>query len=549
MVCDAVSARMGRGRIRRLAPIVATLAVLTLVWASRAAAISPPVTAGTPLSNQPPSVAVDSAGNATVAWANTAGAVPFVQYCVIAVGGKGCTHSGNLTLADGAVRIDGVNVVADGGTSVILADVFGTQGTHAGDYQPEQEWQSTDGGATFHLVNAGLSVASASFNADTGPLNAIIVPGTNVLGFGWDTPGSPPTFNAFPLGAPPECSKSKPCPFAKLQSPSEQQLGNTGGHFASQAGAHPGVLGVFPTQFSNGPLGCPLDGLLFAYGAGNQQAGNDYNTSPGSAGSAWTGTVALGQCGVKQFTVGGGSSGFGVLESDESHGLTVYQPFNQTTKAFGGMVEVANQGELYPSLSQDGAGGIYATYMYGGTGGPVALSYSSDGGTTWIGPVQLDAFNGEANVISAVNGAGQGWVAWNDNGSVFAQPFIAADAATAAVISGSGSTNGKKITVTVTCKAFPCTVTITILGPAKVAADSARKHRKAKPSILAKGRFTITKAGPRKLTMRLKGAGKRFFKARRGRVKVKGKVADTFKGRTITSTKTVRVKITKKKHH
>jgi hypothetical protein len=533
----------------RLASIVATLAMLTLVWASRAAAVSAPITAGAPLSNQPPSVAVDSAGNATVAWANTAGAVPFVQYCVIAVGGKGCTHSGNLTLADGALGIDGVNVIADGGTTVVLADVYGTQGTNAGDYQPEQEWQSTDGGATFNIVNAGLSVASANINADTGPLNAIIVPGTGVIGFGWDTPGSPPTFNAFPLGAPPECSKTKQCPFASLQSPTQQQLGNTGGHFASQAGAHPGVLGVFPTQFSNGPLGCPLDGLLFAYGAGNQQAGNDYNTSPGSAGSAWTSTVALGQCGVNRFTAGGGPSGFGVLETDETHGRTVYQPFNQTTKAFGSMVGVANQGELYPSLGQDGSGGIYATYMYGGTGGQVALSYSSDGGKTWTGPVQLDAYNGEANVISAVNGAGQGWVAWNNNGSVFAQPFTAADAATAPVISGSGSTNGNTITVTVTCNAFPCTVTITILGPAKVAADVARKHKKAKPTILAKGRFTITKAGAQKLTMRLTGAGKRFFKARQGKVKVKGTFVDTFKGRTVTSTKAIRVKITRTKHH
>jgi hypothetical protein len=549
MVIEAVGVRTRRGPIIRLALIAATLAVLALVWAARAWAVSPPVNAGTPLSNQPPSVAVDAAGNATVAWANTAGATPFVQYCVIAPGGKACSHSGNLALADGALGLDGVNVLADGGTTVILADVYGTQGSNAGDYQPEQEWQSTDGGATFSIVDGGLSVASANINADTGPLNAIIVPGTGVLGFGWDTPGSPPTFSAFPLSAPPECSKSHPCPFARLQSATEQQLGNTGGHFASQAGAHPGVLGVFPTQFSNGPLGCPLDGLLFAYGAGNQQAGNDYRTAPGSPGSAWTGTVGLGQCGVKQFTSGGGPSGFGALETDETHGRTVYQPFNQTTKTFGSMVSVANQGELYPALSQDGAGSVYATYMYGGSGGPVALSYSSDAGKTWTGPVQLDAYDGEANVTSAVNGAGQGWVAWNNNGSVFAQPFTAADAATAPVINGGGSTNGTTVTVTVTCKAFPCTVTITILGPLKVAADVARKHKKARPSVLAKGRFTIRKAGPQRLTIRLKGAGKRFFKSRHGTVKVKGTFADAFKGRTLSVTKTIKVKITKPKHH
>jgi hypothetical protein len=49
--------------------------------------------------------------------------------------------------------------------------------------------------------------------------------------------------------------------------------------------------------------------------------------------------------------------------------------------------------------------------------------------------------------------------------------------------------------------------------------------------------------------MRLTGAGKRFFKVRQGKVKVKGTFADTFKGRTVTSTKAIRVKITRTKHH
>lgn len=530
--------------VARLGSLGAITAALILVSASGAAAVSPPVTAGTPLSNQPSSVAVDSAGDAIVAWNNNnpANSGNFVQYCVIPSGGKACSHTGNLIPADGPVAIDGVNVVADGGVIVILADVYGTHGTSAGDYQPEQEWQSTDGGGTWNIVDGGLSVSSANLNADTGPLNAVLIPGTNVLGFGWDTAGGPPTFNAFPLNSPPECSKSQQCQFAELQPSSAQQVGNTGGAFASEAGAHPGVLGVFPDQFSNGPLGCPQDGMLFAYGAGNQSGSNSYNISPGSSGSAWTGPVALGQCGVQREAVGGGPSGFGVLEADETHGRTVYQPFDPTTKSFGAMTTVANQGELDPSVSQDATGGIYATYEYDGSGGPVALSYSADGGKTWSGPAQLDAFNGEANITSAVNGAGQGWVTWVNNGSVLAQPFTAGDAAGAPIVSGGGSTNGTTITVTVTCTAFPCTVTITILGPPKVAADIARKH---KPTVLAKGRFTITKAGAKKLTMRLTGAGKRFFRSRHGKVGVKAQVAMTFKGHTKSTSKTIRVQVVK----
>ena len=51
--------RAWRGLMIRLVLIAATLAVLALVWAAGPWAVSPPVNAGTPLSNQPPSVAVD----------------------------------------------------------------------------------------------------------------------------------------------------------------------------------------------------------------------------------------------------------------------------------------------------------------------------------------------------------------------------------------------------------------------------------------------------------------------------------------------------------
>ncbi len=108
---------------------------------------------------------------------------------------------------DTGEHIDKVQVLVDGSTVVVLADVYGTSGSSAGEYEPEQEWQSTDGGATFSLVDSGLSVADGILSADTQPLSAVIVPGTNVLGYGWDTAGGePPTFNAFPLTSPPECS-------------------------------------------------------------------------------------------------------------------------------------------------------------------------------------------------------------------------------------------------------------------------------------------------------------------------------------------------------
>ncbi len=558
MANRALYRRTFGGLICRAAVLAGLTGAVLAASVSSASAAGKAVNVGTPFASGPPAVAVDSAGDAVVVWANTkdlGGANNFVQYCVLPVGGTACTHSGNLIPADGAQYIDGTQVLVDGGTIVVLADVYGAQGGSARDYEPEQEWQSTDGGATFNIVNGGLSIASANLNADTGPLNAVIMPGTNVLGYGWETAAGPPTFNAFPLTSPPECSKAMPCPFATLEpNTNPDTLGNGGGQFAAQAGASPGVLGVFSTLFSNGPFACPSntpDGLAFAYGAGNQGAGNDYNTSPGSPGSAWKGPATQGQCGVQRFAVAGGPSGFGVLEDDEAHSTTAYSRFNQATMTFGPKVTVSKQGELYAAITQDAAGGIYATYMNNGAGGPIALSYSPDGGTSWAGPAQLDAYNGEANVISSVNGAGQGWVAWINNGSVYAQPFTAADAAGPPIVSGSGSTSGTTITITVTCTAFPCTVTITITAPPKAAADLARTHKKGKPQplVLAKGRFTIRKGGPQKVTLRLTGAGKGYFKTHHGTVRVNAKIGDTFKGVTKTVTRSIRITPTNPKHH
>src|SRR5580704_4444430 len=141
----------------------ALAAATALIFTTGALAAGKPVNIGTPFESGQPSVAVDSAGDAVVAWANTkdlAGANNFVQYCVLAVGATTCSRSGNLIPADSGQYIDDVQVLDEGSTIVILADVYGTAGNNATDYEPEQEWQSTDGGATWLDVNNGLSVTS-----------------------------------------------------------------------------------------------------------------------------------------------------------------------------------------------------------------------------------------------------------------------------------------------------------------------------------------------------------------------------------------------------
>jgi hypothetical protein len=438
-----------KAALRRATLVGGLVALAALVSAANAFAVSgTPINIGTPYESGPPSVAVDSAGTAYIAWANEKDLAPvttnIVQYCVLPAGAAACSHTGNLVPADSGAYVDGVHVLVDGSTVVILADVYGTAGSSAGDYEPEQEWQSTDGGAIFTVVNEGLSVTDGILSADTGPLSAVIVPGTSELGFGWQSAGGPPTFNAFPLTSPPECSTQKcdgtpipdggPYPFAELEPETNPDtIGNSGGQFASQIGTNPGVLSIFDTLNSNGPFACaPGNGTAYMYGSGAQGSTNNYNISPGTANSAWKVAATQADCNVDNFAVSGGPSGFGVLENDTAHHNIVYHRFDQMTQSFDTpyVTIAANEGEGDPAVSQDGAGGVYATFLLGGGGGPISLAYSSNGGTTWTGPATLNPnTDGGANeVTSFVGPTGQGWAAWRDNGSVYAQQFVATDA-------------------------------------------------------------------------------------------------------------------------
>lgn len=91
--------------VRRTLVGMLTTAVV-LASASSALAVSgTPVNIGTPFSEEPPAVAVDAAGNAVVAWANTRDLPPtttnVVQYCVLPVGATGCSHALTLIPAGG----------------------------------------------------------------------------------------------------------------------------------------------------------------------------------------------------------------------------------------------------------------------------------------------------------------------------------------------------------------------------------------------------------------------------------------------------------------
>jgi hypothetical protein len=540
---------------------------LLLAAASGASAADAPVKIATPFQSGPPAIAVNNAGDAVIAWANTkdlAGANNFVQYCVLPAGAAGCSHSGNLMPADSAQFIDGVQVLNEGSTLVILADVFGAPAHTAGNFTPEQEWQSTDSGATWVAVDGGRSVTSGILNADTQPVSAVTVPGTGVLGYGWDTAAGAPTFNAFPLASPPECSIATcPAGFASLEPVTNPDvLSNEPGQFASiPSGTLAGVMGVFETLFTNGPLGCAQDfGTAYVYGSGNQSATNNYNISPGRPNSAWKVPLTQADCNAQYAAVAGGPSGFGIFE-DLLSGKAVYHRFDAATESFDTpLVVVAGQSEQQPALSQDGTGNVYATYLLGGVGGPVTLSYSADGGKDWSsGRLNSNSDGAVASLNSGVDATGQGWATWIDNGSVFAQPFKAADAIEPATVSGGATTNGTTITVNVTCATFPCTITITLTAPETVVvhASSAslalgkhkkgKKGKKGKTVTLGSGKFTLKSKGAHKLAVRLSRAGRKFVRSHSGHVRISANVIELH-GKVTTRTLELRIAKSGKNH-
>jgi hypothetical protein len=121
-------------------------------------------------------------------------------------------------------------------------------------------------------------------------------------------------------------------------------------------------------------------------------------------------------------------------------------------------------------------------------------------------------------------------------------------------VGGGATDNGSTVTVNVTCASFPCTVTITLTAPetvvvnAHTAAVAARKgKKKTKIVTLGKGKFTITKSGPKKLAVRLSGAGKKFLASKKGHVKINGVFSETVQKHTTQTKRTLTLTLPKKK--
>jgi len=519
-----------------------TLVCLSMMLAAgQAQAAGPALNLGPAAGSEPPSVAVDALGNALIVWSTTS----TVKYCVLPRNQNKCASAGELTPAAGENEVGGVQALVDGSTYTILADVFGNSEASF-DYVPVQMWSSTDGGATFVPADAGLSVSSGVINGDTVPSGGVIVPsGAAVLGFGYETAVGAPSFNAFAGTDPTECS-SQSCPqgFATLEpSTNPDQVGNLGAQFGSNLD---GVMGIFQTNFTSGPLGCSAAktvpfGVAYAFGDGPQSESNNYNVSPGQPNTAWRVPVTKALCNVEYPALSAGPSGFAILAQDDLSGDTIYARLGASDSFDTAPITVDTHGEQEPTVSQDLAGNVYATFLSGGSGGAISLAFARDRSDQFIGPAPLDAAGGTVrNLTSNVDASGHGFAVWLDGSSIHAQSFEYTDAVAPATASAATTATANGVTVGVACSELPCTVTASLTTPAaKLGRVSERTS--AKVVTLGTGTTRITKKGIHHLVVKLNRRGQRALAAHRGALRLTLGLVEKAAGAKITSSRSVKV--------
>jgi hypothetical protein len=119
-----------------------------------------------------------------------------------------------------------------------------------------------------------------------------------------------------------------------------------------------------------------------------------------------------------------------LLETNEAHvpnpgTLVQYRRFSPSA-GFGPAVTIATDVVgAEGTLSQDSAGGIFATWLDDTVG--VELANSSDGGASWSKPKVLFSNganpNGISLLASAVGPSGQGWAVYSVGSREYAQRF------------------------------------------------------------------------------------------------------------------------------
>ncbi|HXW80875.1 MAG TPA: VWD domain-containing protein [Acidimicrobiales bacterium] len=365
-----------------------------------------------------PTVAVDAAGTAYVAWQQSSTTLSF---CKLASPATKCNPV-TLEVADPTSDefFGDPSVVLASSHIYVLDQVVG-----GSDLDGINEFVSTDGGATFTLDPHAVGFVGNGEAA--GP--PVALPGGN-FGAGYVIPGSNPAFQANSLATPADQSEASAPTFATLnpQPESSYTIGNLGGVIGSQLVGSPGVLGVFDALPGKGSSPCPSsasEALVYAYAPINTSTTPaELSTSPGGS-SPWR-PLAEVDCDGTDPAVGGGPSGLGLLETNESSGTLVQYRHFSPSSGFGPAVTLAtNEVGGDGTLSQDSAGDIFATWLDNSTG--VDLAYSSDGGAIWSKPRILFSNgsdpSGIKSLATAVGPSGQGWAVYAVGEHEYAQKF------------------------------------------------------------------------------------------------------------------------------
>jgi hypothetical protein len=371
-----------------------------------------------------PAVAVDGTGTGYAVWLQPDGTT--LDFCKLVPGATGC-HLVPLSAPDPSEDrfFDPPSVLVDGARIEVFESLATT---HDEEHAGLDEYVSTDGGATFTLLPNAVGYVPG----DTGTAGPVVeLPGGNV-GDGYVLAGANPAFQANSPTSPTDDSEAANPAYASLDpSPAgAYTIGNLGGTFASQLSGSPGVLGVFVAGVGKGSSPCPdsaSSALVYAYAsvsASTKPA--QLALSPGSPGSPWRPLAKL-DCDGGDPALGGGPSGLGLLETDSAGVSPVVQfrSFSPSTGFAAAVTVASGQQGAEDTLSEDGAGNLYATWLDGSTG--VELATSPPGGAHWSGPTTLFSDHGDPSAIgaltSAVDSAGRGWAVYAADGSVHAQQF------------------------------------------------------------------------------------------------------------------------------
>jgi hypothetical protein len=394
--------------------LVVTAALLVALALPAMASAAGGVAIGTNYTGEPtePGVAVDPSGNAYIAWVAPTTPVQ-IDFCKLAPGATTC-HPVALPVPAGGIFLqDPPSVIVAGSNVYVFAVV---DGASSDDQTGVDEWVSADAGGSFTPNPHGVASIFAN--------QTVELPGGNI-GFGEVIAGGDPEFQANSLTSPGDYSEATAPPNATITPSPTYPVGNLGGSFGSQLSGQLGVLGVFNTN-SAPPAPCQTanGGLVYAYAP--LTASTTLAELNGGSGDPW-GHVEPIDCNTDNPAVAGGPSGLGLLETNfnvSTAELVQYRRFSPST-GFSAPINVSPGASNSDSVSQDGAGGVYATWLDGTTG--VTLAYSPNGGSNWYPPVSLlgddDGEISIGSLASAVGSSGIGWAAYAVDGVEYAQPF------------------------------------------------------------------------------------------------------------------------------